>query len=208
MLGGLKHALFLLITQRTPVTKGRCFLLIIFLFILLNIFFVSGIIFSYVSEYFWEVYTMSKKIIVAGLGHGGIAAAAMLADAGYDVTVYEKSAEGTLGYDWTDIFDPKALKIAKVPMPDEDKYEYKEDMTLFHPTAFQSFISTCLKKSLKLRWNVRISMNSLSETLLKKALKSFTNVKFRSRLCSVTELPVSALRRAISSLTLLLTLAV
>ena len=72
---------------------------------------------------------MSKKIIVAGLGHGGIAAAAMLADAGYDVTVYEMKAEGTLGYDWTDIFDPKALKIAKIPMPDEDKYEYKEDMT-------------------------------------------------------------------------------
>ncbi len=72
---------------------------------------------------------MSKKIIVAGLGHGGIAAAAMLADAGYDVTVYEMKAVGTLGYDWTDIFDPKALKIAKIPMPDEDKYEYKEDMT-------------------------------------------------------------------------------
>lgn len=72
---------------------------------------------------------MSKKIIVAGLGHGGIAAAAMLAEAGYDVTVYEMKAEGTLGYDWTDIFDPKALKIAKIPMPDEDKYEYKEDMT-------------------------------------------------------------------------------
>ncbi len=72
---------------------------------------------------------MSKKIIVAGLGHGGIAAAAMLADAGYDVTVYEMKAEGTLGYDWTDIFDPKALKIAKIPMPDEDKYEHKEDMT-------------------------------------------------------------------------------
>ena len=72
---------------------------------------------------------MSKKIIVAGLGHGGIAAAALLADAGYNVTVYEKAKEGTLGYDWTDIFDPKALKIAKLPMPCEHKFEYKEDMT-------------------------------------------------------------------------------
>lgn len=78
---------------------------------------------------------MSKKIIVAGLGHGGIAAAALLAEAGYDVTVYEKKEEGTLGYDWTDIFAPKALEIAKIPMPDEDKFEYKEDMTFFAPSG-------------------------------------------------------------------------
>ena len=42
---------------------------------------------------------MGKKIIVAGLGHGGIAAAAQLAKAGFDVTVYEQKKEGTLGYD-------------------------------------------------------------------------------------------------------------
>lgn len=78
---------------------------------------------------------MSKKIIVAGLGHGGIAAAALLAKNGFDVTVYEKKAEGTLGYDWTDIFAPKALEAAGIPMPPEDKYEYKEDMTFFGPTS-------------------------------------------------------------------------
>ena len=33
---------------------------------------------------------MSKKIIVAGAGHGGIAAGALLAKNGFDVTVYEK----------------------------------------------------------------------------------------------------------------------
>lgn len=76
---------------------------------------------------------MTKKIIVAGLGHGGIAAAALLAEAGYNVTVYESKKEGTLGYDWTDIFDPKAFKIAKIDMPDKDKYEYKEDMTFVAP---------------------------------------------------------------------------
>lgn len=78
---------------------------------------------------------MSKRIIVAGLGHGGIAAAALLAKEGFDVTVYEKKAEGTLGYDWTDIFAPKALDAAGIPMPPEDKYEYKEDMTFFGPNS-------------------------------------------------------------------------
>lgn len=78
---------------------------------------------------------MGKKIIVAGLGHGGIAAAAQLAKAGFDVTVYEQKKEGTLGYDWTDIFAPDALGIAGMDMPAEDKYEYKEDMTFFGPKS-------------------------------------------------------------------------
>ena len=77
----------------------------------------------------------NKKIIVAGLGHGGISAAAILAEAGFDVTVYEAKKEGTLGYDWTDIFAPNALEIAGIPMPPEDKFEYKEDMTFFAPTC-------------------------------------------------------------------------
>lgn len=77
---------------------------------------------------------MGKKIIVAGLGHGGIAAAALIAKAGFDVTVYEQKAEGTLGYDWTDIFAPDALGIAGMDMPDKDKFEYKEDMTFFNPS--------------------------------------------------------------------------
>ncbi len=74
-----------------------------------------------------------KKIIVAGLGHGGIAAAALLAEKGYDVTVYEMKSEGTLGYDWTDIFDPKSLAVAGMSMPDNDKFEYKEDMSFYPP---------------------------------------------------------------------------
>lgn len=77
---------------------------------------------------------MGKKIIVAGLGHGGIAAAAILAKNGYDVTVLEQKKEGTLGHDWTDIFAPKSLDFAGIPMPDEDKYELKEDMVFFSPS--------------------------------------------------------------------------
>ncbi len=81
---------------------------------------------------------MGKKIIVAGLGHGGIAVAALLSQQGYDVTVYEKKKKGTLGYDWTDIFDPSALGIAGMGMPPKDKFEYKEDMTFFPPSEKKS----------------------------------------------------------------------
>lgn len=77
---------------------------------------------------------MGKKIIVAGLGHGGITAAAILAKNGYDVTVYEKKKEGTLGHDWTDIFAPRSLDYAGIPMPDRDRYEPKEDMVFYSPS--------------------------------------------------------------------------
>lgn len=76
---------------------------------------------------------MGKKIVVAGMGHGGIAVASILAKEGYDVTVYEKMSEGTLGYDWTDIFDPKSLAVAGIPMPSEDKYKIKENMSFCGP---------------------------------------------------------------------------
>ncbi len=78
---------------------------------------------------------MGKKIIVAGAGHGGITAAALLAEKGFDVTVYEKCEEGKLGYDWTDIFDPKALDVVGCPWPSEDKFEWKVDMTFWGPNT-------------------------------------------------------------------------
>ena len=114
---------------------------------------------------------MSKKIIVAGLGHGGIAAAAMLADAGYDVTVYEKSAEGTLGYDWTDIFDPKALKIAKIPMPDEDKYEYKEDMTFVAPNGTSKLHQHVPEKELEIKMERKDIYDLLIRNAVEKGVK-------------------------------------
>ena len=85
---------------------------------------------------------MGKKIIVAGGGHGGIAVASLLAESGFDVTVYEKNERANMGYDWTDIFDPKALSKAKIPMPDKNIFEYKTDMT---------FYSTNEKKSIRQR---------------------------------------------------------
>ena len=76
---------------------------------------------------------MSKKIIVAGGGHGGIAVASILSRNGFDVTVYEKNSRENMGYDWTDIFDPKALSKADIPMPSENLFEYKENMTFYSP---------------------------------------------------------------------------
>ena len=75
-----------------------------------------------------------KKIIVAGGGHGGIAAASLLAKRGFDVTVYERHAENGMGYDWTDIFAPAAFGEIEMPMPDQSLYTYKENMTFYGPS--------------------------------------------------------------------------
>lgn len=76
---------------------------------------------------------MSKKIIIAGGGHGGITCGAILAKNGYDVTVYEKNDADKMGHDWTDIFDPKAFKAVGMEMPERELYEFKNNMTFFSP---------------------------------------------------------------------------
>ena len=45
-----------------------------------------------------------KQILVAGAGHGGLAAAALLAQNGFAVTVIERKKREELGHDWEDRF--------------------------------------------------------------------------------------------------------
>ncbi len=78
---------------------------------------------------------MTDRIIVAGGGHGGIVAAAHLANAGYDVTVYEKNTRENMGWDWTDIFDKKGFTMAGMEMPAPEKYKLKTNMTFYSPNG-------------------------------------------------------------------------
>ena len=57
------------------------------------------------------------KILIAGAGHGGLAAAGLLAKNGAQVTVIERFPEENLGHDWTDIFDPACFQEAGIPLP-------------------------------------------------------------------------------------------
>ncbi|MCL2105635.1 MAG: FAD-dependent oxidoreductase [Oscillospiraceae bacterium] len=74
------------------------------------------------------------KILVAGAGHGGLAAAGILAGHGADVTVIERFPEENLGYDWTDIFNLKCFREAGIPMPGPEEYGQSEDMTFISPS--------------------------------------------------------------------------
>lgn len=77
---------------------------------------------------------MGKKIIIAGGGHGGIATGMLLAQNGFDVELYEKNEADKMGYDWTDIFNPRAFKAIGLPMPPKEMYVYKTDMTFYSPS--------------------------------------------------------------------------
>ncbi len=93
---------------------------------------------------------MGKNIVVAGLGHGGIVAAALLSEKGYNVTVYEKGRKGTLGHDWTDMFTPEALDFAGLPMPPADKFKYKENMTFCGPASKKPITQYITEKDMEI----------------------------------------------------------
>ena len=114
---------------------------------------------------------MSKSIIVAGGGHGGIAVASILSRNGFDVTVYEKNAREDMGYDWTDIFDPKALAKADVSMPDKSLFEYKENMTFYSPNEKTPIKQQVPEDELEIKMERKDIYNLLISTAEKNGVK-------------------------------------
>ena len=86
---------------------------------------------------------MDKKIIVAGAGHGGLVAAAKLAEYGYTVVVVEKSNPAEIGHDAEDRFDFANLtnicgiSLDKLP---EDIWRYRGDCAFVSPSKRKKII--------------------------------------------------------------------
>ena len=122
---------------------------------------------------------IGKRIVVAGAGHGGLAAAADLARRGYDVTVFERKAKEDLGYDWTDIFAPRALLTANIPYPPRSRYTYKENMTFFSPSKNKKLTQMVPENDLE----IKMERKDIYKHLLAHAERC--GVKFRFS-CPVT----------------------
>ncbi len=58
-----------------------------------------------------------NKIVVIGAGHGGLQAGKVLAENGFDVTIYEKQPREDLGYDWYDDVEPTVFEELSIPIP-------------------------------------------------------------------------------------------
>ena len=76
---------------------------------------------------------MGKKIVIAGAGHGGLVAGAVLAQAGYDVTVYERKIRSELGYDWEDAIDMRVFAECGLEPPKKEHYSFNGDMKYYNP---------------------------------------------------------------------------
>lgn len=74
-----------------------------------------------------------RKITVAGAGHGGLVAAALLAKEGYDVTIYEKNQRDEIGYDWEDCCS--ASTFAKIGMTEPTAEDFRRlgDVAYINP---------------------------------------------------------------------------
>ena len=88
-----------------------------------------------------------KKIIIAGAGHGGLAAAAKLRQNGFDVTVCEKKKKEELGHDWEDRFTFELL--SKVINKNES--EFPKNCFRFRGDC--AFVSPAKRKKIIIRYN-------------------------------------------------------
>ena len=81
-----------------------------------------------------------KKILVAGAGHGGLSAAAILSKNGFDVTVIEKESRESIGHDWHDAMDIPAFWFADIPVPDESEFRRGLNICYYNPKKTASIV--------------------------------------------------------------------
>lgn len=78
---------------------------------------------------------MKTKIIIVGAGHGGVVCGALLAEKGYDVTVYEKNKRRDIGHDQTDVFPLSCFEDVGIPLPPRGKYVKSTSICYTNPSG-------------------------------------------------------------------------
>ncbi|HBL40733.1 MAG TPA: hypothetical protein DDY98_03855 [Ruminococcaceae bacterium] len=89
---------------------------------------------------------MGKRVIVAGAGHGGLVAAALLSRKGFEVTVFEKRNRDEIGYDWNDCINPSVFDALRIPRPSDDELLPFDGMNYLSP---DKSVLICGKKKVK-----------------------------------------------------------
>lgn len=115
-----------------------------------------------------------SKIIVIGLGQGGVLSAIKLSEAGFDVEIFEKSSCSTTSHDWHDDIRFDIFEICDVAPPERTCYTQKSKWL---------FVSPDEKSSLKVppakpMEEVSVSRRGLSGHLVSLAIESGVTVHY------------------------------
>lgn len=115
-----------------------------------------------------------KKIVIAGAGHGGLVAAAYLAQKGYDVTVFEKQKREDLGHDWHDTMNNRTFEYAGITDYDKNSYHLRKNATFYSP-ALRTSISYDIPDS---QQELEIDRKVLYKYLIDNALNKGAKILF------------------------------
>lgn len=127
-----------------------------------------------INTYYFYGGRSMKNIIVAGAGHGGLIAAAKLAEKGYNVTVFEKNTREELGHDWEDRFTFSLLEdligVTEYDFP-ADCWRYRGDCAFVSPAKRKKVIINYTKDNRqKIMWRKPL-INMLIDNAMKHGVK-------------------------------------
>lgn len=122
-----------------------------------------------------------KKIIVAGAGHGGLAAATLLAKQGYEVTVIEAKKRAEMGHDWHDVMSKSSLGDAGFSQPAEGTFTPYTNTSYLSPSQ-QTEIAEPYKVS---EWSGYIDRKELLKHLIAEAEEAGVTFRFGVKIVSV-----------------------
>lgn len=74
-----------------------------------------------------------NKIVVIGANQCALVFAELAANAGFDVTLYEKKSKSGVAYDWTDDMAPETFGEIGLPLPPDDIYYRKRPWAFVSP---------------------------------------------------------------------------
>lgn len=118
-----------------------------------------------------------NTIVIAGAGHGGLTAAAKLAENGFNVTVFEKQREEDLGYDWHDTVSNNLFDYAGITDYDPAVFHRRKDSTFYAP-SMATPVSFDVEPD---KADVEIDRAVLYRYLIKRAREAGATLRFSSK---------------------------
>lgn len=121
---------------------------------------------------------MARKVIIAGAGHGGLVAAAYLAEKeGYIVELYEAAKKEDLGHDWHDTMKNNTFERAGIKEFDKKDIEFRKESTFLAP-SLRTPIAFDIDKDMR---EIEIDRKVLYKYLINNAIEKGVHMYYSTR---------------------------